>query len=415
MNPYFLYNKGKDAKGGYIMFKHEMHSLNRNTIIKIAAILCCIIFGGIFYIINNMPTKEESIIVKAGANIKEYKWTKKIIEKGTTVNATYLWPDETNPAFTGIYRNGKLLSDEKMVTISSGNVYHFRGLSDKSILYTEVYVGTGTKLDIASGKSGTWYKLLPSNIRATFESDGWTWQIGWEYTGRAYLDIDNKRVMIKENDETAVLYGIGLYLDNKYNYSNDASFLQEETNFTNKFGNTENIFASALEYYYMKGGELQSTCPNIYSKIISIISKHDDKPIQSQNDIKPKKKQKTESNTVSENVVTANEPILMNDLLGYTNEQRKQNGLSAITWDKANNDNVKIRAKELTKSLSQTRPDGTDAFSAYTKSVKCEIRIKDMNTSKDIFDNAKDYFLKKNLKSMNCAIYENTGILIFTW
>lgn len=390
--------------------------MNRDIRIKITSILvCCIVLSGMFCMINSIPTKEEPIVVKAGNDVKEYKWTKKVIEEGTTVNAAYLWPDEANPAFTGIYRNGKLLSDEKMVTISSGNVYHFRGLSDKSILYTEVYVGTGTKLDIASGKSGTWYKLLPSNIRATFESDGWTWQIGWEYTGRAYLDIDNKRVMIKENDETAVLYGIGLYLDNKYNYSNDASFLQEETNFTNKFGNTENIFASALEYYYTKGGELQSTCPNMYSVITSVISKFGNKPVQSQNGVKPKKKQKTKSNTEPENIATLNEPILMNDLLEYVNEQRKQSGLSTITWDKANNDNVKTRVKELTKSLSQTRPDGTDAFSAYTKTVKCEIRMKDINTSKDTFDNAKSYFLKKNLKSINCAVYENIGVLIFTW
>lgn len=359
---------------------------------------------------------KRSIVASAVNNVKDYKWTKKVVDDGTTINVEYLWPDEPNASFTSVYRDGKKLSDEKMITITPGSVYHFRGVSDTSILYTEIYVGTPAKFDVMSGETGTWYNLLPSKLRKLFEKSGWTWQIGWEYTGRAYLDTDGKRIMIKENDPKAVLYGMGLYLDNKYGYSSDEAFKSEGDVFTNTFGTTDNLFAQALECYYAKGGELQTVCPNIYVLVTKSVT-GDDKRLGAAQTSKKSRQMPEKSEKPIEtpmNVAEA-EPVLMKDLLRYANKKRKNAGLRTISWSTANDKNVSTRVREILEHPSQTRPNGTDAFSAYTKSIKCEIRMKHISTPKEAFESASRYFYLKNLKSINCATYEDAGILIFEW
>lgn len=374
----------------------------------ITTLLCGVVFATMFCTYTTITSKNENITALADTNVKQFKWTKRVIEEGTTVDAAYLWPDETNSSFTAVYRDGKRLADEKMVTITTGGVYHFRGISDKSVLYTEVYVGSLSTIDITSGETGTWYRLLPSAIRNDFEEGGWVWETGWEYTGRAYLDTENNRVMIKSNDFTAVLYGIGLYLDNKYDYADDTAFIQEGTNFTTVFGNTENLFASALEYYYTKGGQLRSTCPKIYAMIAESLSELDSETAQ------------IRENTMTENIHETKpenrpNPVLMTELLKYVNIERTQADLPSVTWDSVNDDNVIIRAKEVSVLFSQTRPDGTDAFSAYTDAVMCEMRIINANTVEDIFDSAASYFLMEDMISFNCTVYGNITVLIFIW
>lgn len=391
----------------------------KKGLLRVGIVMACgIAFTSMLYMGKNISRKKDAIIAEAVNDKKEYKWTKKIIEKGTTVNAAYLWPDEVNPVFTSVYRGGSLLPDEKMVTISDGSVYHFRGLSESSILYTQVYVGAPAKLDITAGESGTWYNLLPSVIRKAFESDGWTWQLGWEYTGRAYLDVDNKRVMIKENDQTAVLYGVGLYLDNKHSYSTGSAFVEEGITFTEKFGDTDNFFASALEVYYTKGGELQTVCPEIYALIAGTMSKFGESMAESKTDTQPDGQQsakKPEKKEKSAQTVTSDNPALVKELLEYINKKRSRAGLKMVSWNDSNDNNIITRVKEVSEFSSQTRPDGSDAFSAYTDDVKCEIRVVHTGSVEEIFDSAKNYFYRKNLKAVNCAVYNDVGILIFIW
>lgn len=339
---------------------------------------------------------------------KTFKWTKCAVEEGTTVNAAYLWPEETNPVFTSVYRDGKLLEDEKMITIAVGSVYHFRGSSDESVLYTEVYVGAVSELDITSGETGTWYHLLPSAICNEFEESGWIWQTEPEMSDRAYLDLDNSRIMLKSDDYTAVLYGMGLYLDNKYGYVSDAAFTQEDAKFKERFGDAGNLFASALEYYYTKGGELRSTCPMIYAMVADALSQLDNETAQIRENTTTADVTETETENKSE-------PALMSDLLEYVNTQRTQAGLDSVVWDSADDDNIIVRVSEVYMLPSQTRPDGTDAFTAYTDAVMSEIRITDANTAKDIYDCAASYFLMRDLKSFNCAVYNNVTVLIFVW
>lgn len=377
-------------------------SKHKKNIIKMIFALCGAIFISTFYI-----SKDGAITALAETNDKEFKWTKQTIENGTTVDSEYLWPDEINPSFTAIYRNGKLITDE-MITITPGSVYHFRGISDKSVLYTEVYVGNISTIDVTSGETGTWYRLLPSAIRDDFEKNEWKWETGWEYTGRAYLDSENNRIMIKNDDHTAVLYGMGLYLDNKYGYANDAAFVQEGEIFKNNFGDTDNLFASALEYYYTRGGELRSICPKIYAMIADVVSQMDEETAE----IRKNTINETTSEIQPEDSLS---PEIMKDLLEYVNIQRNQYGLQPVAWDSADNDNIDTRVKEISILYSQIRPDGTDAFSAYTDAVKCEIRFENANTIQDIFNCASSYFLMENMKSFNCKVYENVGILIFVW
>lgn len=383
--------------------------INRYIVKAVAIILCGgIIFAGIFYIYSDIILKDNIITAEADDNPKEFKFTKRAVGEGTTIDAAYLWPDEVNASLIAVYRDGKAISDNRMMTVTSGSVYHFRGESDNSILYTEIYVGAIQSIDITAGESGTWYRLLPSSIRDHFEADGWTWETGWEYTGRAYLDTEHKRVMIKSNDFTAVLYGVGLYLDKENGYSEDAVFTKEGEKFKDTFGITDNLFASALEYYYSKGGELSNICPDIYTMVKDVVSGLD-----------------VVVNPITDNIQAENEaeepsepqsgPQLIKDLLEYANNQREQYGLSPLAWDSADDDNTIIRTQEIFKFMSQTRPDGSDAFSAYTDEVMCEIRLSDVYDMEMIYSCAESYFLMTDAVSFNCAVYNGVGILIFVW
>lgn len=393
---------------------------------KIIGLLTCCLMLGSGFLLYNVVSTTEGLVAEAEDNEKEYKWTKKIVDKGTTIDAAYLWPDEENPSFTAIYRDGEVITEEKMVTVTEGSVYHFRGTSDTAVLYTEVYVGTPTVLDVTSGECGTWYNLLPSAIRTMFETEGWIWENGWEYTGRAYLDTENRRVLIKEDDPTAVLYGMGLYLDDKYNYSENSIFT-EDTGFTNKFGTTDNLFASALEYYYTRGGELQSACPDIYSLVANAMSESEgvsNETVEETTVTPEPAVTSEETSTKNETTIeTTPEPssasddgvTLVKKLVKYANKKRAEVGLSSIKWNKANNANTAIRVKEITQKMSQTRPNGKDAFTVYTDAVQCETRMSNVSSVEDIFNGAETYFYMKNLKSINCAMYKDKAVLVFIW
>lgn len=363
--------------------------------------LCAAIFASTFFVYPHKTPKDDSVTALA-TNEKDFRWEKKAVSEGTTVDADYLWPDESNPVFTAVYRDGEQLQEDMMVTITPGSVYHFRGISDESVLYTQVYVGSVSSAGMSEGETATWYKLLPETIRTEFEAGGWIWETGWEYTGRAYLDTENRRVMLKDNDSTAVIYGIGLYLDDKNDYSNDAAFEQEGASFKAIFGDTDNIFASALECYHTRGGELKSKCPGIFTMISDVMNQLDRQTPQIRN----------EENTTEQ---AQEEAHLMGDLLDYVNGQRELAGLNYVAWDENNDTNVVVRVKEVAELFSQTRPDGTDAFSAYTDAVMCEIRVKDASASDEMFDCASSYFLMPELTSFACAVYGDIAVIVFIW
>lgn len=390
-----------------MMIKEQetMADKNLKTFIAAVAVLSSAVFAA--YSVSSFisSVKNSDLTVSADMAKKGLKWTKQAIEEGTTIDAAYLWPDETDPVFTSVYRDGKQM-DGTMFTLTSGSVYHFRGISDESVLYMEVYTGSISGMDASSGETGIWYHLLPSAIREDFENDGWVWQSGWEYSGRAYLDLDGSCVMIKAGDPTAVLYGVGLYLDDKYGYSSDAAFGTKGTEFSSIFGYSDNLFASALEYYYTRGGELRSSCPEIYAMVAEALSELDH-----------------EMARIREETIMGEMPgdgpddgvIFMEGLLQYVNEKRSGAGLWPVAWDKDDDGAVAMRAKEVSVLFSQTRPDGSDAFSIYTDSVMCEMRLEDVTAADAIYGYAEDYFLNSDMISFTCAVYGDTTVLAFVW
>ena len=390
-----------------------MRKLKNGILVKSVFIFSMMFLMTICSLYFIRDTDISGITASAEENSKEFKWTKKAVENGTTLDASYLWPDETDPVLTSVYRDGKLLSDRNMIIVTPGSVYHFRGRSNNAVLYTEVYVGSVSVTDMTSGESGTRYQLLPSSVRKSFEDDGWMWKTGWEYTGRAYLDLENKRIMIKDNDPAAVLYGMGLYLDYKYEYADDRVFDLEDKEFTDTFGSTENRFASALEYYYTRGGELESKCPKIYTVISDILSKLDAGTPGTSN--RSETESETDSDNHSENESNSSESTFKTDLLTYVNSKRSDAGLTPVIWDSTDDENINIRVREVSELFSQTRPDGTEAFSAYTEAVMSEMRLENAGDRETIYECAESYFLMEDLKSFNCAVYDNTTVIIFVW
>lgn len=374
----------------------------RDKIVTTAAFLICgTIFASTFYICH--PNTEEPISAHAETNASDFQWEKMMADIGTVVDADYLWPDEDNPEFTGIYRDGKKLDEETMVTITAGTVYHFRGRSGNRTLYTQVYPGK-SKNTTLTGETATWYRLLPSAIRNSFEQDGWSWEIGPSYDDRAGLDKDNKKIIIIEDDATAVLYGIGLYLDDIHDYKEDAAFEQEQKVFEDKFGTAGNIFAHAMECYYTKGGELRAVCPKIYAMVAESLSQLDTETAQIRENMES-----------SEPAEQTEKPVLEKELLEYVNNIRSQNDLQSVTWNKENDDNIKGRASEVAILFSETRPDGTDAFGAYTDAVMSEIRIEHIGTMEELYKCAESYFMMPELVSFTCASYKNIAVISFVW
>lgn len=383
---------------------------NRRTNLIAGALVITLsggIFAGALYTYPDQMRQTE-VTALAEENRKELKWTKQAIEEGITLDADNLWPEEKNPVITEVYRNGKDIT-ESMVTITSGSVYHFHGQSDDAILYTEIYPGflSGS----GSEEQDVWYRLLPSQIREDFEENGWTWEVGWEYDGRVHLDGENRCIRIKSADPTAILYGMGLYLDQEYGYAEDAAFEQEADRFQTVFGNTQNSFASALECYYVKGGELRSTCPKIYAMIADVMLQLDTETAE----IREATKTETQPESEEDTEKPAFSVMDTDSLLGYVNEQREKAGLLAVTWDSENEDAVCVRAEEVNRVFSQTRPDGTEAFSAYTDTVMSEMRLEQASDVETIYHCAENYFLMENLKSFVCTVYENVAVLAFIW
>lgn len=367
-----------------------------------AVLVCGTVFASTFYVYRP-STDEEPIFAHAEAGGQGFRWEKLFVDEGTTVDADYLWPDEENPEFTDVYRDGIKLDEDKMVTVTPGSVYHFRGKSGNKTLYTQIYPGR-VKSSELTGESATWYRLVPSAIRAEFEQDGWTWETGPSYDDRAHLDKENKKIVIVEDDATAVLYGLGLYLDDIHDYKADTAFEQEKDIFTQKFGKPVNAFARAMECYYTKGGELRSICPKIYAMVAESLSQLDTETAQICENI---------GNTVLQE--EAEKPVLMTELLEYVNSIRTQNGLTSVSWDAANDDNIKGRATEVAALFSETRPDGSDSFSAYTDAVMSEVRVENALTATEIYECAASYFMMPELLSFACAAYKDKAVIVFVW
>ena len=367
-----------------------------------AVLVCGTVFASTFYVYRP-ATDEEPIFAHAETDAQGFRWEKISIDDGTTVDADYLWPDENNPEFTGVYRNGIKLEEDKMVTITPGSVYHFRGRAGNKTLYTQVYPGHAKSVEL-KGEAATWFRLIPSAIRGKFEQDGWTWETGPSYDDRAHLDMEDKKIILVEDDATAVLYGMGLYLDNIYDYKADMAFEQEKDIFIEKFGKSQNMFARAMECYYTKGGELRSTCPKIYAMIAESLSQLDTETAQIRENME---------NTVQQEVTE--KPVLMTELLEYVNNMRTQNGLTSVSWDDADDDNIKGRATEVAVLFSETRPDGSDSFSAYTDAVMSEVRVENAASAEELYECAASYFMMPELSSFACASYGDKAVIIFVW
>lgn len=58
----------------------------------------------------------------------------------------------------------------------------------------------------------------------------------------------------------------------------------------------------------------------------------------------------------------------VNDVFELVNKARSQNGLAALTLDKSLCAAAEIRAKEIVRSFSHTRPDGTSCFTVLKES-----------------------------------------------
>lgn len=433
----------------------------RKIIRAAAAAMCGITVAGSAFAYSQTVTDNSPITAYAvSSKAKDFKWTKKAVSEGTTVDASYLWPDETNPAFTKIYRDGKLVNESKMVTITAGSVYSFHGSSDDSILYTQVYVGYTDSVDVTSGEIGTYYMLLPSSIRSEFEGSGWTWEIGSDSSDRAVLNMGGKTVTIKANDPSAVLYGMGLYLDVKNSYTADAAFTQEKSKFLFHFGYDDNMYSTALEAYFTRSGELKSKCPKIYAMVADTMSQLDDETTKvrketlsdssdtssssnssssgsnnssstnsssnsssdssnsnsnSSSDNSSNSSSSNNSNTNSSASSSSTTSSEMKELLSYVNSKRAESGLPSVKQDTADNENIAIRVKEVAGLNSQTRPNGSDAFTAYTDEVMTEVRMVNPGSVENIYENAASYFQMSGLESFNYASYGDVAVLIFVW
>ena len=67
--------------------------------------------------------KDNAVTALADSEKKGIEWEKQAVPAGTTIDAEFLWPDEMDPEFTAVYRDGQLI-DDKMITITAGSVYH---------------------------------------------------------------------------------------------------------------------------------------------------------------------------------------------------------------------------------------------------------------------------------------------------
>lgn len=275
----FMEEKIKDNNHSYDDISEMKNRTGHYSFMElvIIAVLFIIMFAIALVIFSPFILKilyEKDDIMAHAQTGKEFKWTKQAMEEGITVNAGYLWPDESDPVFMAVYRDGSAMADEDMVTIAPGSVYHFWGTSDGSILYTQVYTENAQAAgSVTQDETGTWYRLLPSAVRSDFENSGWTWTRASGQTGSVYLDLENQCVVMENDDPAAILYGVGLFMDYKYDYAEDVAFEQESGIFENVFGDTDNLFAESLECYYTRGGELENACPMIYSAVKQILSR----------------------------------------------------------------------------------------------------------------------------------------------
>ena len=380
------------------MSKHKRKKYRDAGAAVVAVLLCGGIFSSTFFMYPYENPKDSAVTALADSEEKGLVWDKKAIPEGTTVDADFLWPDEMDPEFTAVYRDGQLI-DDKMVTLTAGSVCHFRGKAGSTMLYTEVYPGNIGKSEASSEEAGIWYKLLPSVIRKDFEQDGWTWSTEEEQESRASLNKENKAIMIAAEDKTAILYGMGLYLDSVHGYNDDKVFSEEGDTFTASFGEHDNLFASAVEYYHTKGGELKSTCPGIYSFVANALS---------QNAVV----EKPEGESPSEDVDTQSGPVLLKDMTEYANEKRAEMGLEPIKWDDADDENIIARMKAY---KDMPGPVHEYPESAYTDAVMCEIFLDNVYNVSDVYYCAESYFLTAEVKSFNCVLYDGSGTLIFVW
>lgn len=68
---------------------------------------------------------------------------------------------------------------------------------------------------------------------------------------------------------------------------------------------------------------------------------------------------KTES-TKQSSITDGLNRALAEEAFGYVNQQREENGLSALAWDESIYELACVRAQEIASSFSHTRPDGTE-------------------------------------------------------
>ena len=360
----------------------------------------------------------------------QLSWTRRAIETGTVVDAASLWPDASSPVITAVYRNGASMQDCTEVTIADGSVYHFRGKDGTAVLYTQVYPDAERGTDVSAGITGSWYSLLPSIIRTEFEEAGWTWAPNDGNLKRARLDRDGKRVLLKDSDGTAVLYGMGLYLDQAYGYGSDPAVEQERASFREAFGQEDEIFARALELYFTKSGELKSTCPKLYALAADAMYQLDDettrirletKSGQPQGTAQPEQPASTQPpaqplpSTKPSTNPSSGQTAQSDKLLSYVNSKRSGAGLPMVSLDEANASNVRTRVQEVSGYFSQERPDGSDAFSAYTEDVMNETRLENISGIEDIYSCAEDYFLMDGLQSFAYAMQGDVAVVVFTW
>lgn len=344
--------------------------------------------------------------VEAAGNDRPYGWTKQAIGEGTTVDARYLWPDEPDPSFTAVYRDGKRMEDDSMYTLTSGSIYHFRGTSNGSSLYAQVYVGRASRVDGASGDVSIWYGLLPSQVRDGFEGNGWTWTAIPGQEERAMLDHENHRILVRDDDPQAILYGVGLYLDAMYGYADDAAFTQEGNDFETIFGHADNLFASALECYHVRGGELRSRCPKVYAMVAEAMSQLDGNT--------KRIREETLAGVPATGMLTdipagdGSGPTLLTGLLDHVNGERTRAGLDPVARDSADDGCIMSRMETY---LGQQDDDG----STYTDAVKCEIFLENVYSVQDVYSCAEGYFLMEDMKAFNCVMQDGYGILVLVW
>ena len=123
------------------------------------------------------------------------------------------------------------------------------------------------------------------------------------------------------------------------------------------------------------------------------------------------KKTTTKKTTAKKTTTKGSKSVVVKELLNKVNAERKSAKISALTWSSSLEKCAKIRAEELAKKYSHTRPNGKLWYTAYGDSYAENIAWGQTSVQKvhDAWTNSKDHkdnYMNKGYKTFAAAYYK---------